>query len=40
MDAHSFEHLIQRLVALPQEVEWVEFKENQADPEVIGPYLS
>lgn len=32
--------LIQELAALPQEAEWVEFKENNADPEEIGEYLS
>lgn len=28
------------LCALPAETEWVEFKHNNADPEVIGEYLS
>ena len=32
--------LIKELAALPQEVEWVEFKENNADPAEIGEYLS
>ncbi len=40
MDPQSFEHLFQRLIALPQETEWVEFKENQADPMEIGRYIS
>ena len=40
MDAQSFEHLIQRLTALPRETEWVEFKENQAEPGEIGRYIS
>ena len=40
MDARSFEHLIQRLTALPRETEWVEFKENQAEPGEIGRYIS
>jgi predicted HTH transcriptional regulator len=32
--------LLQRLLALPVETEWVEFKHNNADPEQIGEYLS
>jgi predicted HTH transcriptional regulator len=31
---------IRELATLPQETEWVEFKENNEDPEVIGEYLS
>ena len=39
----SSERLLARirdLAALPQETEWVEFKENNEDPEEIGEYLS
>ncbi len=32
--------LVRELSRLPQETEWVEFKENQSDPQVIGKYLS
>jgi ATP-dependent DNA helicase RecG len=32
--------LIQELAALPHEAEWVEFKENNCDPEEVGEYLS
>lgn len=32
--------LIQELRKLPAEIEWVEFKENNDDPEEIGEYLS
>lgn len=32
--------LFSRLVALPKETPWVEFKRNQAEPNVIGEYLS
>lgn len=32
--------LLDSLCALPQETEWVEFKENNEDPEEIGEYLS
>ena len=32
--------LLEELVALPHETEWVEFKVNNAEPENIGQYLS
>ena len=32
--------LIHELCKLPKEIEWVEFKENKADPQEIGEYLS
>lgn len=32
--------LVRELCKLPQETEWVEFKENDAEPESIGEYLS
>ena len=32
--------LVKELCKLPQETEWVEFKENNGDPEEIGEYLS
>lgn len=32
--------LVHELCKLPQETEWVEFKENKADPQDIGEYLS
>lgn len=32
--------LIRELCALPKETEWVEFKENMADPQEIGEYIS
>ncbi|MEI6124926.1 MAG: RNA-binding domain-containing protein, partial [Pseudomonadota bacterium] len=32
--------LLRELRALPKEVEWVEFKENYADPDEIGEYIS
>ena len=42
--ANSNEDYLRRLVAqlakLPKECEWVEFKENKADPEDIGGYIS
>ncbi len=32
--------LLAELVQLPAECEWVEFKENNSDPDMIGEYLS
>jgi len=32
--------LVQELRKLPNETEWVEFKRNYANPEIIGEYLS
>ncbi len=32
--------LLQELVSLPKEAEWVEFKHNNAQPEMIGEYIS
>lgn len=32
--------LLHELCALPRETEWLEFKENHADPQEIGEYLS
>ena len=32
--------LLKGLIKLPNETEWVEFKENNSDPKVIGEYIS
>lgn len=32
--------LVDRLRALPQENEWVEFKTNNANPDEIGEYIA
>ena len=32
--------LVEELVKLSVETEWVEFKHNRADPEEIGEYIS
>jgi ATP-dependent DNA helicase RecG len=40
MTSEEFRNLIQALIALQKETEWVEFKWNKADPEEIGEYLS
>ena len=34
------ESLLRELQSLPKETEWVEFKQNKADPEDIGEYIS
>ena len=34
------EGLLRELCALPHETEWVEFKEDNTDPQEIGEYLS
>jgi len=40
MDALQFIQLVHSLERLPAETEWVEFKENNADPNEIGEYIS
>lgn len=32
--------LLKELISLPQETEWVEFKSNNDNPELIGEYIS
>jgi len=32
--------LLEQLLALPKESEWLEFKHNNADPREIGEYIS
>ena len=34
------QHLVRELASLPRETEWVEFKENYANPEEIGEYIA
>ncbi len=38
--AAYLEGLVRELVKLPRETEWVEFKQNNDDPQQIGEYLS
>lgn len=38
--AEKLEELVRGLCALPREAEWVEFKQDQADANEIGEYLS
>ena len=40
MDKTEFEILVDELRALPQESEWVEFKIDNANPQIIGEYIS
>jgi ATP-dependent DNA helicase RecG len=40
MTPETFVHLVRELVSQPAEAEWVEFKENNADPQKIGENIS
>jgi predicted HTH transcriptional regulator len=40
MNAEELSRLVHSLRTLPKENEWVEFKENNADPQEIGEYIS
>ena len=40
MSLEQFAQLVTDLAALPRETEWVEFKQNNENPEQIGEYLS
>lgn len=40
MDVKELSALLGTLTSFPHEVEWVEFKGNNADPQEIGEYLS
>ena len=40
MTPSHLDHLLRNLCALPGEQEWVEFKENNCDPEMIGERVS
>jgi len=40
VDSAQFHILVRELIALPKEIEWVEFKHNQADHYIIGDYIS
>lgn len=39
-DIKQFHNLLNELIHLPQESEWVEFKSNNKDPKVIGENIS
>jgi len=36
----QFPRLLQELSRLPKETEWIEFKHNNDDPQMIGEYIS
>jgi predicted HTH transcriptional regulator len=38
--ANYLQDLIRELIRLPNESEWVEFKANYQDPQMIGEYIS
>lgn len=40
MELSQLSSLLKQLISLPQETEWVEFKENNLNPTEIGEYLS
>lgn len=40
MDEDKCVSLLRELILLPSETEWVEFKENNSDPSMIGEYIS
>lgn len=40
MSEEQLRLLLKGLIKLPNETEWVEFKENNSDPKVIGEYIS
>jgi len=40
MNSQDFESLVVELTDLPAETEWVEFKENNCNPDDIGEYIS
>lgn len=37
---NRFDQIIKNLLALSDECEWVEFKQNNSDPDEIGEYIS
>src|SRR5690606_32099555 len=40
MHGQHLNNLLKKLVSKGRECEWVEFKENNSNPEMIGEYLS
>jgi len=39
-DKDYINNLIRELISLPNETEWVEFKHNNDEPQMIGEYIS
>ena len=40
MNDSELTSLLQELISLPKETEWLEFKANRYDPQTLGEYLS
>ncbi|WP_066425690.1 RNA-binding domain-containing protein [Anabaena sp. 4-3] len=40
MDINQLSIIVQQLISLPHETEWIELKENNEDPAIIGEYIS
>ena len=40
MNAQELTALLERICREPHETEWLEFKENHYEPQVLGEYLS
>lgn len=40
MNNEYLRNLVIELAKYPQETEWIEFKKNKIDPNVIGEYIS
>lgn len=40
MENSQLHSILQQLISLPQETEWLEFKQNNENPEMIGEYIS
>gem|GEM_PF-2727341 len=40
LDGYYLKALLREMCALPSETEWVEFKENNQEPQQIGEYIS
>jgi predicted HTH transcriptional regulator len=40
MELNQLISILQQLISLPKETEWVEFKQNNEKPENIGQYIS
>lgn len=39
-DGEYWQSLVRELISLPRESEWLEFKQNKAEPQDIGEYIS
>ena len=39
-DKDYINNLIRELISFPNETEWVEFKQNNDEPQMIGEYIS